>query len=115
MDDLEFDLDQIGDFIPQFIVVFASIILAQLLSPLLLQVLMAIMGIVPMAFSSKRPIIDAILAPFNMQLCDRPQGKSFSESFRSLEEELGWSEAQTSMAASFAENAFETISRKYQS
>ena len=114
MDDLEFDLDQIGDFIPQFIVVFASIILAQLLSPLLLQVLMAIMGIVPMAFSSKRPIIDAILAPFNLQLCDRPQGKSFAESFRSLEKE-GWNKTQTSMAVNFAETAFETISRKYQS
>ena len=111
-DDLGFDLGKIGDFIPLFVVVFAAIILAQLLSPLLLQLLMVVMGIVPMALSVKRPIIDAILAPFNLQLCDLPRGKSFSESFRSLEGELGWSETQANIAATFAETAFETISSK---
>ena len=117
-DDLGFDLGSITDFIPLFVVVFAAIILAQLLSPLLLQLLMVVMGVVPMALSVKRPIIDAILAPFNLQLCACPAagcGRTFSESFRSLEGELGWSETQTNIAAAFAETAFETISSKYKS
>ena len=117
-DDLGFDLGQIGDFIPLFVVVFAAIILAQLLSPLLLQLLMVVMGIVPMALSVKRPIIDAILAPFNLQLCACPAagcGRTFSESFRSLEGELGWSESHANMMATFAETAFETISSEFKS
>ena len=120
---LDNDLERIGDFdpvkivgfIPTFVGVFASIILAQLLSPLMSQLLMSVLGFVPMALSSKRPIIDAILAPFDLMLCDRPGGRSFSDSFRSLERELGWSETQANMAATFAETAFETISSKYQS
>ena len=110
----EFDPDKIVEFIPTFVVVFASIILAQLLSPLMTQLLMSVLGFVPMALSSKRPIIDAILAPFSLMLCDRPGGRSFSDSFRSLERELGWSETQANIAATFAETAFETISSNYQ-
>lgn len=115
-DDLGFDLGQIGDFIPLFVVVFAAIILAQLLSPLFLQLLMVLMGIVPMALNVKRPIIDAILAPFNLQLCNCPAAgckRSFSESFRSLEDELGWSETHINFMTNFAETAFETISSEY--
>lgn len=113
-DDLGFDLGKIGDFIPLFVVVFAAIILAQLLSPLFLQLLMVLMGIVPMALNVKRPIIDAILAPFNLALCDINGGKrSFSESFRSLEDELGWSETHVNLMTNFAETAFETISSLY--
>ena len=110
----EFDPDKIVEFIPTFVVVFASIILAQLLSPLMTQLLTSVLGFVPMALSSKRPIIDAILAPFSLMLCDRPGGRSFSDSFRSLERELGWSETQANIAATFAETAFETISSNYQ-
>ena len=112
-DDLGLDLGKITDFLPLFVVVFAAIILAQLLSPLFLQLLMVIMGIVPMAFAVKRPIIDALLAPFGCSLTCKKRsfdGKSFSDSFRSLEGPLGWSETQADMAAAFAETAFETIS-----
>jgi len=116
-DDLGLDLGKITDFLPLFVVVFAAIILAQLLSPLFLQLLMVIMGIVPMAFAVKRPIIDALLAPFGCSLTCKKRsfdGKSFSDSFRSLEGPLGWSETQADMAAAFAETAFETISSLYE-
>ena len=84
--------------------------MAQLLSPLMSQLLMAVLGFVPMALSVKRPIIDAILATFNLWMCNLSGGRSFSDSFRSL----GWSETQANMAATFAETALETISSKYQ-
>ena len=74
------------------------------------QLLMAVLGFVPMALSVKRPIIDAILAPFNLGLCNLSGGRSFSDSFRSL----GWNETRANMAATFAETALETISSKYQ-
>ena len=112
------DLSKLTELLPLFVVVFAAIILAQLLSPLFLQLLGLLVGVLPLALSVKRPIIDAILAPFNLQLCDCPAtgcGRSFSESFRSLEGELGWSESHANMMATFAETAFETISSEYQS
>merc|ERR1712106_1064274 len=55
---------------PLFIAVFAAIILAQLLAPLLLQLLTLVVGILPMALSIKAPIINALLAPFQLQLCN---------------------------------------------
>merc|ERR1712066_21540 len=48
---------------------FAAIILAQLLAPLLLGLLGALVGILPMALAIKAPIVNLILAPFNLQLC----------------------------------------------
>merc|ERR1711981_933737 len=60
---------KLGELIPLFLVVFAAIILAQLLSPLLLSLFGILIDIVPMALSIKAPIVNLILAPFNLQLC----------------------------------------------
>merc|ERR1712223_229579 len=60
---------KLGELIPLFLVVFAAIILAQLLAPLLLSLLGIVVGILPMALSIKAPIVNLILAPFNLQLC----------------------------------------------
>ena len=110
-------MGKITDFLPLFVVVFAAIILAQLLSPLFLQLLGLLVGVLPLALSVKRPIIDAILAPFNLQLCDltttgRSAPASFFESFGSLSSEVGWSQDQINIAANFADKAFEAISSK---
>ena len=108
------DLSKIGDLLPTFIVVFAAIILAQLLSPLLLQLLGVLVGILPMALNVKRPIIDAILAPFGLQLCDIPgKRRSFEESFRSLSNEVDFSPDQLNIMADFAERAFEAVSGEF--
>lgn len=108
------DLSKIADLLPMFIVVFAAIILAQLLSPLLLQLLGVLVGILPMALNVKRPIIDAILAPFGLQLCDIPGGKrSFEDSFRSLSNEVDFSPDQLNIMADFAERAFEAVSGEF--
>ena len=116
-DDAGLDLGKLTDLIPIFVVVFAAIILAQLLSPLFLQLLGLLVGVLPLALSVKRPIIDAILAPFNLQLCDltttgRSAPSSFFESFGSLSSEVGWSQDQINIAANFADKAFEAISSK---
>jgi hypothetical protein len=60
---------KLGELIPLFLVVFAAIILAQLLAPLLLSLLGVVVGILPMALAIKAPIVNLILAPFNLQLC----------------------------------------------
>merc|ERR1711944_356299 len=82
---------KLGELIPLFLVVFAAIILAQLLAPLLLGLLGALVGILPMALAIKAPIVNLILAPFNLQLCTPgtpptafPAGRSFSS--RSLKD-----------------------------
>lgn len=111
------DLSKLTELLPLFVVVFAAIILAQLLSPLFLQLLGLLVGVLPLALSVKRPIIDAILAPFNLQLCDltatgRSAPASFFESFGSLSSEVGWSQDQINIAANFADKAFEAISSK---
>jgi len=109
------DLSKIADLLPMFIVVFAAIIAAQLLSPLLLQLLGVLVGILPMALNVKRPIIDAILAPFGLQLCDIPgKRRSFEESFRSLSNEVEFSPDQLNIMADFAERAFEAVSGLYE-
>merc|ERR1719206_705992 len=61
---------KLEELLPLFIAVFAAIILAQLLAPLLLQLLTLVVGILPMALSIKAPIINALLAPFQLQLCN---------------------------------------------
>jgi len=76
------DLSKLGELIPLFLVVFAAIILAQMFSPLLTGILALFTGILPMALSVKAPIINAILNPLGLQLCDlatppMPVGRSF--------------------------------------
>lgn len=75
---------KLGELVPLFIAVFAAIILAQLLAPLFLQLLMLLTGILPMALGIKAPIINALLAPFNLalaQVCDPANPAVFTGTF----------------------------------
>eukprot|EP00090_Calanus_glacialis_P012829 TRINITY_DN2145_c0_g1_i1.p1 TRINITY_DN2145_c0_g1~~TRINITY_DN2145_c0_g1_i1.p1 ORF type:complete len:184 (-),score=39.13 TRINITY_DN2145_c0_g1_i1:975-1526(-) len=101
---------KLEELLPLFIAVFAAIILAQLLAPLLLQLLTLVVGILPMALSIKAPIINALLAPFSLQLCNT-DGTAFprsfsSESFRSFLPE-GISEDKLNIMTKFASEALE--------
>jgi len=79
-----FSLEEI---IPLFLVVLAAVILAGLLGPLLSQFLMLFVALAPAALNVKAPIINAILAPFNLILCQTAAntapvavtGRSFDE------------------------------------
>merc|ERR1712128_146080 len=107
---------KLEELLPLFIAVFAAIILAQLLAPLLLQLLTLVVGILPMALSIKAPIINALLAPFQLQLCNI-DGTAFPRSFssetvRSFLPE-GISEDKINILTKFAEDALESISSKY--
>merc|ERR1711892_754677 len=107
---------KLEELLPLFIAVFAAIILAQLLAPLLLQLLTLVVGILPMALSIKAPIINALLAPFQLQLCNI-DGTAFPRSFssetvRSFLSE-GISEDKINILTKFAEDALESISSKY--
>jgi len=108
------DLSKITELLPLFIVVFAAIILAQLLSPLFLQLLGLLVGVLPMALSVKIPIIDAILAPFGYKLCPVTR-RSISESFRSLSGELSMNDESMNILADFAERAIDAVSSMYES
>merc|ERR1711936_205703 len=113
---------KLGELIPLFLVVFAAIILAQLLSPLLLSLFGILIGIVPMALSIKAPIVNLILAPFNLQLCSVdaagavtafPAKRAFSS--RSLKDAVtafGYdvSDAKIDILADFVNNAMESFS-----
>jgi len=103
---------KLEELLPLFIAVFAAIILAQLLAPLLLQLLTLVVGILPMALSIKAPIINALLAPFSLQLCNidgTPFPRSFSsESFRSFLPE-GISEDRLDILTKFASEAINTF------
>jgi len=106
---------KLEELLPLFIAVFAAIILAQLLAPLLLQLLTLVVGILPMALSIKAPIINALLAPFQLQLCNI-DGTAFPRSFssetvRSFLPE-GISEDKINILTKFAEDALESISSK---
>jgi len=68
------DLSKLGELLPLFLAVFAAIILAQILGPLLLQLLALLVGVLPLALSIKAPLINAILAPFNLVLASFPAG-----------------------------------------
>jgi len=103
---------KLEELLPLFIAVFAAIILAQLLAPLLLQLLTLVVGILPMALSIKAPIINALLAPFSLQLCNTdgtPFPRSFSsESFRSFLPE-GISEDKLNIMTKFAQDALQSF------
>ncbi len=60
----------IEEFIPLFLVVIAAVIAAGLLGPLFSQLLMLLVALLPGALSIKAPIIQAILGPFNLGLCN---------------------------------------------
>jgi len=109
---------KLGELIPLFLVVFAAIILAQLLAPLLLSLLGVIVGILPMALAIKAPLVNLILAPFNLQLCTPGNpptaftGRSFSS--RSLKDAVtafGYdvSEDKIEILTGFFNNAMESF------
>lgn len=81
-----FDLGKLEELLPLFLAVLAAIILAQLLSPLLSQLLVVLVGILPMALNIKAPIVNAILAPFSLTLCDPAGPTQFPTAGRSFEE-----------------------------
>ena len=106
------DLSKLGELIPLFLVVFAAIILAQMFSPLLTGIMTLLVGILPMALSIKVPLVNALLAPFGLQLCNvTTGGRSFHESFQTLDLDL--SEDQLDIAADFADRLVDAVSSKY--
>ena len=79
-----FNLEEI---IPLFLVVLAAIILAGILGPLFSSFLMLLVALAPAALNVKAPIINAILAPFNLVLCSTTvAGAPTVVSGRSLDE-----------------------------
>merc|ERR1719166_840889 len=69
-EDEGFGLGKLEELLPLFLIVLAAIILGQLLSPLLAQLAVILVGILPLALGIKAPIVNAILAPFGLSLCD---------------------------------------------
>ena len=65
-----FDVGKFEELLPLFLAVLAAIILAQLLSPIISQLFVVLVGILPMALEIKAPIVNMILAPFDLGLCD---------------------------------------------
>lgn len=111
-------LAKVSDLIPLFIAVFAAIILAQLLSPLLMELLALIVGILPMGLAVKAPIINMILAQFNLQLCTTdtppevfpPPRRSFSgRALKDMASGFGFdvSEDKLNIVSNFLTNALE--------
>jgi len=94
VEDEGFGLGKLEELLPLFLIVLAAIILGQLLSPLLAQLAVLLVGILPLALNIKAPIVNAILAPFGLTLCDITDpavpvavtGRGFSEDFGFSEE-----------------------------
>jgi len=74
VEDSGLDLGKLSELLPLFLAVFAAIILAQILGPLLLQLLALLVGVLPLALGIKAPLVNAILAPFNLVLAEFPAG-----------------------------------------
>lgn len=128
---------KLGELVPLFIAVFAAIILAQLLAPLFLQLLMLLTGILPMALGIKAPIINALLAPFNLALaevCDPAAPAVFTGTFpapcpvagraftgRAFAEEAATlfgfdvSDAKVSIMADLVENGLASFTSRFRS
>jgi len=109
---------KLEELLPLFIAVFAAIILAQLLAPLLLQLLTLVVGILPMALTIKAPIINALLSPFALQLCNIDgtpfAGRSLtSDSVRSFVPE-GFSEDKLNILTKFAQDAIASFASQYE-
>lgn len=96
-DDGGFDLSKLEELLPLFLAVLGAIILAKLLAPLLMQFFVLITALLPMAINLKAPIINAILLPFGLTLCN-PDGPTVFPSGRSLGESFGLSEEWTQIA-----------------
>ena len=65
-----FKLDKIVELIPFFLAVFAAIIVAQLFAPLLGMLFDAKLGLLAPFGCAKRDLINLVLAPLNLAICD---------------------------------------------
>merc|ERR1711981_1354681 len=101
---------KLGELIPLFLVVFAAIILAQLLAPLLLGLLGAVVGILPMALAIKAPIVNLILAPFNLQLCTPGVGGAAPTAFPRSFSSRSLKDAVTAFGYDVSEDKIEILS-----
>jgi hypothetical protein len=125
----DFDIGAtLSELLPIFLAVFAAIILASLLAPLLVQLLALLVGLLPMALGIKAPIVNALLAPFNLVLAEFPAGgdaatgpltvfDGMKRSFdgRSLANGFGLdlSDDQIDILSNFATKALGALSEKY--
>jgi len=91
----KFDLSKLEELLPLFLAIIVAIIAAQLLSPLLSQLMVLLVGILPMALNIKAPIINMLLAPFDLGLCTPVVGgvpTLFPATARSFAESAGITE-----------------------
>jgi hypothetical protein len=115
-----FDLSGLWPLIPLFLIVLAAIIVAALLAPFIAQLAVIGVGILPMALSIKAPIVNAILLPFGLTLCNRgPPVTAFTgtaNTGRELADTFGLdlSEDQIELISNFATAAFDTLKSKFQ-
>jgi len=80
--------DKIKELLPLFLIVLAAIFLAGLLAPLLNQLFVILVGILPLGLALKAPIVNVLLAPFGLTLCD-PNGPTvFPNGGRGFAEEM---------------------------
>merc|ERR1719516_622257 len=111
-----------SDFLPILLTVLAALILASLLAPLLTQIGILLVGLLPLDLNIKAPIVNALLAPFNLVLASFPNpgtaaagpltpftGRAFTE--RALQGfGLDMSEDQINIITNFLERAISSFS-----
>jgi len=83
-----FDLSSLEELLPLFVAVLGAIILAKLLAPFLVQLFVLIASLAPMGLELKAPIVNALLLPFGLTLCNPAgptqfpaPGRAFGEAF----------------------------------
>merc|ERR1719295_1426305 len=115
VEDEGFGLGKLEELLPLFLIVLAAIILGQLLSPLLAQLAVVLVGILPLALGIKAPIVNAILAPFGLQLCDITNGVAapMNVQGRSFGEDFGFSEETGRMMADTLATLIENVKSQY--
>merc|ERR1719391_515852 len=116
-EDEGFGLGKLEELLPLFLIVLAAIILGQLLSPLLAQLAVILVGILPLALGIKAPIVNAILAPFGLSLCDITAGVNAPVAVpaagRAFAEDFGFSEETGQIVADTLATVIETFKSQY--
>ena len=84
-----FDLGTIAIIAAIAAAIIIAIILAKLVAPFLASIAVVALGLFPMALDLKAPIVNAILAPFSLTLCNPAGPTVFPAPGRSLGEDLG--------------------------
>merc|ERR1719166_809247 len=116
-EDEGFGLGKLEELLPLFLIVLAAIILGQLLSPLLAQLAVILVGILPLALGIKAPIVNAILAPFGLSLCDITAGVNAPVAVpaagRAFGEDFGLSEETGQIVADTLATVIETFKSQY--